>query len=106
MQRPSRNRLDNAMSIDAQGRLRHRLERWNITLFPGIRASRALAVARRLQQLVPPWVRTAITRTWLSGWCTKRRFQASGPCLFGRPRGEDSVQHYLACSWLHGHGAR
>ncbi len=94
------------MSIDAEGRLRRRLERWNTPLFPRIRASRALAVAQRLQKLVPPRAREAITRTWLNGWGAKRRFQASGPCLFCCPHGEDSVQHYLACSRLHGHGAR
>ncbi len=41
----------------------------------------------------------------MGGWCTKRRFQASGPCLFGCLHGEGSVHHYLACSRLHGHGA-
>ena len=106
VQRASRTRLEKAKCFDAEGRLRHRLERWAIPLFPRLRAIRALAVAQRLQKLVPPRVRAAIARTWMNGWCTKRRFQTTGPCLFGCRHGEDAVQHYLACSRLHSHGAR
>jgi hypothetical protein len=81
-----------------------RLQRWRLPLFPRIRAMRALRVLVRLRRLVPPRVLAAVLRTWFNGWCTKRRFQGKGECLFGCLSGEDSIDHYMRCTRLHAYG--
>ncbi len=75
-------------------------------VFQHIRVSRAIGLLLQLRPLVPPKVLAALLRTWYGGWCTKRRFQQQGGCHFGCPSGEDSVQHYAACSRLHDFGGR
>ncbi len=65
---------------------------------------RAAKVLPRLRLLVLLRVLAAVLRTWFNGWCTKRRFQGKGDCLFGCPLGEDSVDHYMCCSRLHMYG--
>lgn len=62
-----------------------------------MQVGRAMAVARRLSTLVPPKIRAALLRDWLTGWCTGRRFQQPCPCIFGCP-GEDAIEHYAVCS--------
>ena len=84
--------------------MRHKLERWCMPLFPRLRASRAVRVMDRLHKLAPPRVASALLRTWFNGWCTRRRFQGSGSCIFGCAYGKDSVEHYSACSRLHSYG--
>ena len=60
----------------------------------------------RLRKLVPPKVLAAVLRTLFNGWCTRRRFQARGRCLFGCRMGADAVDHYIECSRLHQQGLR
>ena len=79
--------------------LRRRLQRWQIPAFPRVRASRAAQMLARLRPLVPPRVVSAMLRTLLNGWCTKRRFQqGDSTCIFGCPLGSDSIEHYACCS--------
>jgi hypothetical protein len=106
VQRMTRARLDGFTGPMAEGRLRRKLERWPVPLFPRLRASRAIAVVQRLRRLAPPRVLAALSRTWFNGWCTARRFQREGNCLFGCRHGEDAVQHYLTCGALHRFGQR
>ena len=80
--------------------LRHRLRRWQLPLFPRIFAQRAARMLRRLAGLVAPRVWAAVFRSLLNGWCTLRRFQSRGRCVFGCSFGEDSLDHYLGCSVL------
>lgn len=88
-------------------RLRHKLQKWPLQLFPRLRAQRALQVLARLRSLVPPRVLAALMRTWYDGWCTRRRFQGrDSSCLFGCTCGDDSVQHYCCCGALHDFAVR
>ncbi len=97
-----RQRIHERGRAAPEGRLRKKLEKWTLPLFPRLRAQRALGVAARLRGLVPPRVVAAVIRTWYDGWCSQRRFQARGSCcLFGRGHGEDSVQHYIWCRVLY-----
>ena len=92
--------------VAGEARLRRRLERWNLPLMPRFRATRALRICGRLRPLVPPRVQAAVIRTWHNGWCTRRRFQAAGGCLFGCSMGHDSVEHYSECRVLHDFGVQ
>ena len=78
-------------------RMRHKLKRWDIRLFPRVRADRALHMLARLNGLVPPRVSSAVFRTLWNGWITSRRFQRNGSCVFGCRCGEDSIEHYSVC---------
>jgi hypothetical protein len=104
VQRAARTALMQAQRVNPEARLRHKLDRWRLPLFPRIRAMRAARVLPRLRRLVPPRVLAAVLRTWFNGWCTKRRFQSKGECLFGCLLGEDSIDHYMHCKNLHQHG--
>jgi exonuclease III len=104
VQRAARASLGRVLRVDPEARLRKKLERWRLPLFPRIRAMRAARVMGRLRSLVPPRVLAAVLRTWFNGWCTLRRFQGRGDCLFGCPCGEDSIDHYMGCSRLHSYG--
>ena len=75
VQKAARSRLSRLYRCCTEDRLRHKLERWDMPLFPRLRASRALQAAQRLSKLVPPRVVAAVIRTWFNGWCTRRRFQ-------------------------------
>jgi hypothetical protein len=104
VQRAARAALNRVRQADPEARFRKKLERWRLPLFPRIRAMRAVRVMARLRLLVPPRVLAAVLRTWYNGWCTKRRFQCKGDCLFGCTFGEDSIEHYMQCSRLYSYG--
>jgi hypothetical protein len=104
VQRAARTSLSLVRQVNPEPRLRSKLERWRLPLFPRIRAMRAIRVLGRLRRLVPPRVLAAVLRTWYNGWCTKRRFQGKGECLFGCTCGEDSIDHYMRCACLHAYG--
>ena len=80
--------------------MRLKLEKWQVPLFPRLRAQRGVAMLRRLPTLVPPRVVAAVLRTLWSGWCTARRFGQTGPCLFCGAHGGDSVEHASVCKAL------
>ena len=104
VQRAARASLGRVLRVDPEARLRKKLERWRLPLFPRIRAMRAARVMGRLRSLVPPRVLAAVLRTWFNGWCTLRRFHGRGDCLFGCTCGEDSIDHYMRCARLHAYG--
>jgi hypothetical protein len=106
VQKAARSALALSQPSAAGPRLRSKLERWTLPLFPRLRATRAELVTGRLKKLVPPRVLAAVLRTWYNGWCSKRRFQGKGLCLFGCTLGEDAVDHYMRCSKIHHHGCR
>ena len=103
VQKAARSALTLALHESPEARLRSKLERWPLPLFPRLRATRAAAITCRLRKLAPPRVLAAVLRTWFNGWCSQRRFQAKGRCLFGCSLGEDSIEHYMRCSKLHLH---
>lgn len=103
VQKAARRALTLTLPSAPEVRLRSKLERWALPLYPRLRAARAAAVTARLRKLAPPRVLAAVLRTWFNGWCTKRRFQCKGSCVFGCTFGEDSVDHYMRCSKLHQH---
>ena len=76
-----------------------KLDRFALFGFPGRTAERICTTLQELNDLVPPRVCAAVLRTLFNGWCTGRRFQAHGQCMFGcnsRPQ-EDSIEHYACC---------
>ena len=78
VQRAARLALSHHRGRHPELRLRAKLEKWQLPLFPRLRAMRAVKLLERLPCLVPPRVLSAILRTWFNGWCTKRRFQQNG----------------------------
>ena len=85
-------------------RMRQKLERWDLPLFPRLRAERAVDVSRRLAALTPPRVAAAVLRTYWSGWCTARRFGGRARGLFCGDSDGDSVEHASICKVLAGFG--
>ena len=55
-----------------------------------------MEACQKLQRCTPPRVLAAMLRTWFNGWCTSRRFQRHGTCIFGCSC-EDSIEHYAVC---------
>ena len=104
IQRAARAALVRAARAHPETRLRQKLERWRLPLFPRLRAQRAARVLLRLRQVVPPRVVAAVLRTWYNGWCTRRRFQGRGKCVFGCSHGADAVEHCIQCTRIHRHG--
>ena len=58
----------------------------------------------RLHSLAPPRVCASVFNTFWNRWCTARRFQQEGRCIFGcgSVGAQDSVEHYAYCSSLRG----
>ncbi len=83
---------------DACQHLRRRLDRWTLDTLPGHRVQRAVMVLGVLQRKTTPRVQASYLRSICDGWCTRRRFQDRGDCLFGCGRGEDSLSHFACCS--------
>ena len=87
VQKAARRALTLTLPSAPEVRLRSKLERWALPLYPRLRAARAAAVTARLSKLASPRVLAAVLRTWFNGWCTKLRFQCKGSCVFGSPSG-------------------
>ena len=82
---------------NVEDRLRLKLERWDVALFPRVRAIRASRVLQKLNTATPPRVLAAVLTTWFDGWCTMRRFGGIGSCvLCGRAEGDD-LEHLPHC---------
>eukprot|EP00973_Karenia_brevis_P014737 2012532-Karenia_brevis.AAC.1 len=61
-------------------------------------SARAYQVLLGIRECVPPCVIFCLLSTWCNAWCTKRRFQSSGPCVLCQScDGEDSLEHYAEC---------
>jgi len=99
-QKTVRKELDLKFKLSKVTRMRFKLDRWGLAGLPGQTAERFLRLLVDLKEWLPPRVRAATLRTAFNGWCTKRRFQGSGPCLFqcGSFVQEDSLEHYAGCS--------
>ena len=87
---------------EAEARVRHKLQRWNLQGYPGPNARRVLRRLRELQSLVPPRVSAACFGTIWNRWTTSRRFQQRGSatnrCVLGCSiSAEDSVEHNIHC---------
>ena len=79
-------------------RFRARFARWDLQLAPRIAANRGITLLQKLSKLVAPRVWAACFKTLLNAWCTKRRFQEIGPCVFQcHPHAQDSIEHYCRC---------
>ena len=87
--------------------LRKKLGGWNADVLPGHRVQRSVEAMRRLPRKTPPRIKAAVLRSWLDGWCTKRRFGSRGSkCMFGCEHGEDALSHYTRCSKVWGFGCK
>ena len=92
--------LDRQFQVDPISHMREKLERWNLGGQPGATARRLVQALARLRKVAPPRVCAAVLRTCWNGWCTERRFQKVGHCVFGCTElmQEDSLEHYAGCS--------
>ena len=80
-------------------RLRTKLKRWPSNLVARLQADRAQSLLKRLGQLVRPRVLSAVWRTLWNAWCTQRRFQKDGACLFNcGEQARDCIEHYAFCA--------
>ena len=101
-QRRARAELDDVDLGWLHKRVRAKLARWDIPVFPRVRVGRMLATAARLAPLAPPRVQAAVWKTRWNGWVTQRRMQslrtARRRCIFRcAARAEDSIEHYACC---------
>ena len=88
------------LQVNYVARMRFKLDRWNLSGFPGNTANRFLRALEVVKARMPPKVGAAVLRAAWNGWCTSRRFQQRGRCLFGCNAfiQEDSLEHYSCCS--------
>ena len=98
-QKEVRLRIDKLGKVCAEDRMRHKLERWNLSGLPRVTAGRCITALRILKSSSTPWVCAAALRTMWNGWPTARRFQGYQPCLYlcGGFFSEDSIEHYSTC---------
>jgi hypothetical protein len=85
----------------AEVRHRQKQSRWELNTWPRFGAYRAIALFKRIGRLVKPNVHASLIRTHWNAWCTRRRFQLEGPCMFGcSPTALDALEHYVHCPWF------
>ena len=98
-QRCTRTALERLWQPDPAHRMRHKLNRWSLSGFSQLTATRCLDALSRLTILVSHCISAAILRTMWSGWATARRFQPHQECLLGCGHfsSEDSIEHYAGC---------
>ena len=98
-QRTVRSELSKLIPYEPIERIRHKLDRWSLCGMPGRTAKNTLVVLRELRKRVPPRVSAALLRSMFNGWCTERRFQRHGPCVFQCNEfcQEDIIEHYASC---------
>jgi hypothetical protein len=91
--------LHSKIQAEPIARMRSKLARWSLRGLPGKTAHVFLRSLLRVKHHFPPKVSSAVLRTAWNGWCTRRRFQKSGPCLFGCNSfmQGDSLEHYAGC---------
>ena len=91
--------LDARLQSNPSARMRFKLERWELAGLPGITADRFPRALDDVRRYLPPRVGAAVLKTAWNGWCTRRRFQLHGRCVFrcGSWVQEDSIEHYAGC---------
>jgi len=97
LQRDAHRALRDLAAPHWERRLRQSLARFPVSVLPGRRPARAIATMRALVKVVQPRVASSILRTWMSGWCTQRRFGGAGQCMWGCQSGCDGLGHYVTC---------
>ena len=95
-----RKELVKKLAVNSVTRMRFKLERWHLSGLPGLTATRFLRALGDIKNKLPPKVGAAVLRASWNGWCTSRRFQKHGQCMFGCNSfiQEDSLEHYSGCS--------
>lgn len=85
----------------AEHRHRQKQTRWDLNTWPRLAAYRAISLFKRIGRLVKPSVHASLIRTHWNAWCTRRRFQQEGPCMFGcSATALDALEHYVHCRWF------
>ena len=83
---------------DAEHRMRHKFQRWNLTVLPRWAAARAFTRLNYLHEHAPPRVSAAALSTLWNRRTTARRFQLFAPrCLGCSDTAADSIEHYAHC---------
>ena len=88
-QKAAYNHLLQLQPGNAEFRIRHKLERWQLTDSVSLAARRGVSRLR---------IASVLFSTLWNSWCACRRFHSQGPCLFGcGPLAQDSIEHYARC---------
>ena len=97
-QRTAYDMLLRQQSNNAENRIRHKLERWRIPTPVSLLSRRAYDRLQRAFSLVAPRVAVVLFSSMWNRWCTARRFQEEGSCIFGcLGNDSDSIEHYAKC---------
>ena len=92
-QRTAYDMLLQQQSDNAENRIRHKLERWRIPTPISLLSRRAHNRLQRAFNLVAPRVAVVLFGSMWNRWCTARRFQEEGSCIFGCPgENRDSIE--------------
>ena len=88
--------------FNAENRIRHKLERWNLSGPPAHLARRACLNFTLVQDCCRPCVASAYLRTLWNGWPTTHRMRTlQGTvvigCVFGCQTAVDRIEHYAVC---------
>ena len=98
LQRTACDLLLQHQNDNAENRVRAKLQRWKLQDPPGYVARRAIRRLSTAFSLVAPRVAVVLFGTLWNRWCTARRFQEDGTCIFGCPgEAQDSIEHYSRC---------
>ena len=104
-QRVAGSMLPRPRVVDLEPRIRHKLDRWQVDVWPRHRVAHCLTFLSALRNKVPPRVWAAVWRSLWNGWATSRRTQGRHGlpgCMFDcSPGAPDSVEHYAQCARLH-----
>ena len=98
VQRTAYDLLLQSQPDNAVNRIRHKIERWKMPDPISLLARRALDRLQRAFTLAAPRVAVVLFGSYWNRWCTARRFQEEGTCVFGcLGLGKDSIEHYAIC---------
>ena len=81
-QKTVRKAIVSRLGVNSEARMCFKLDRWHLSGLPGVTARRFLRALFVVKGHMPPRVGAAVLRTAWNGWCSSRRFQRSGHCLF------------------------
>ena len=101
-QKVAREAAREEQAAKLEQRIRTKLQRWQLPLFPRVGVSWFLKMFSVLRPAVPPRVAAAMWRTAWNGWVTHRRMRAvtalPNTCIFACTAvAPDSIEHYATC---------
>ena len=88
-------------NVNLHHRLRWKMQRWRLTVLPGVVCRRLPKRLLTMHGLTTPRVQGAVFRTLWNGWTTRARFQQTGCCALAcSPDAADKIEHYAHCPFF------